>query len=327
MFENLELMDVVSAAALFGFLVAVVLIVGVLWHMRSRKRTEKVEQRLGMATSSDGVNRQLHLWLDGQRASMVVPAGPSRLTLGQRLERMRRDAGWAGSCSGLILSLVGLVVACFIVGYVLLQSLMFAAVAAAAAAAAWHAYMQWRIGRRSSLYDRQLVDALQLAARSLRAGHPLAGAFQLIAEDLDDPVKSVFSKICQQQEMGVSLQAALQQAGTDASSDDMRLFATSVSIQLRAGGNLADMMDRISFVIRERIRLSRRVNVLTAQTQFSKRILLGLPFLLFGALYLIQPDYMGTFQDTTEGMYMLGGAALSLLVGAYTMNRMAKIEY
>jgi tight adherence protein B len=107
----------------------------------------------------------------------------------------------------------------------------------------------------------------------------------------------------------------------------MKLFATSVAIQLRSGGNLADMMDRLVAVMRDRIRLNRRARVLTAQTQFSKRVLIILPFAIFVLLNVLRPGYMEPLYTTPMGKGLLTAAAVSLVVGVWIMNRMAALRY
>jgi tight adherence protein B len=100
-----------------------------------------------------------------------------------------------------------------------------------------------------------------------------------------------------------------------------------VVIQLNSGGNLADMMERLANVIRERQRLARRVKVLTAQTQFSKRVLLSLPFLIFVVLNLINPNYMRPLYTTFPGQMILLAAGLGLLLGWVTMNWLSKLAF
>src|SRR5688500_14227040 len=158
-----------------------------------------------------------------------------------------------------------------------------------------------RIASRASLFERQLVDSLELAARSLRAGHPLTGAFRLISEEIGAPVGRIFAEVCQHQGMGASLDRAMRAAAPATPSDDFKLFATSIVIQLQSGGNLAEMMERLAYVMRERMRLARRVRVLTAQTQFSKRILLALPFIIFVILNMLNPKYMQPLYSTSTG--------------------------
>ena len=116
-------------------------------------------------------------------------------------------------------------------------------------------WMQRRIVQRMMLFEGQLIDGLELEARSLRAGHPLAASFQLIADEIKPPVSTVFGEICQRQTLGVSMEEALRLAAARSGSADLNLFSASVIIQIRSGGNLADMMDRLACVVRDRRRL------------------------------------------------------------------------
>jgi tight adherence protein B len=100
-----------------------------------------------------------------------------------------------------------------------------------------------------------------------------------------------------------------------------------VIIQVRSGGNLADMMHRLADVIRDRMRLKRRVRVLTAQTQLSKRVLLVLPFLLFGVLNLLNPTYMMPLYTTSMGRTLLVVAGTGLMLGVWVMNRLSVLKY
>jgi tight adherence protein B len=104
------------------------------------------------------------------------------------------------------------------------------------------------------------------------------------------------------------------------------LFATSIVIQLRSGGNLAEMMERLAYVIRERMRLARRVRVLTAQTQFSKRILLLLPIVIFVILNMLNPEYMHPLFSSSAGQKILFVAASGLLIGSWMMNKLSVLK-
>ena len=110
-------------------------------------------------------------------------------------------------------------------------------------------------------------------------------------------------------------------------SPELRLFSTSVAIQLQSGGNLAELMDSLAAVIRSRMRLSRRVRVLTAQTQFAKRTLIAVPIILFFVLNIMSPEYMQTFYTTTNGKFLLIGAASMVLLGAWVMNKLAVLRF
>ena len=126
--------------------------------------------------------------------------------------------------------------------------------------------------------------------------------------------------------MGRSIEEAIRAAADRSASEDLKLLATSVSIQVRSGGNLAEMIDRLADVIRERIRLNRRMRVLTAQTQFSKRILVALPLVLFVVVNIINPDYIEPMYSTTNGQILLAIAGAGIMAGSWVMNKMATLN-
>ena len=326
MWPEMKEMDLLAATTLAVLLLAVALMIALIRRMRRARRDRDLARRIHPSGELDGPTRQLHLWHEGVHVNVEVPVG-RRLTVAQRLATLKSRADLKISVTLLVLA-AALLSALSAAGmYTVTKNFLLAAVAGAAVVAGFVFFLSSRIDRCALRFESQLVDALQLGARSLRAGHPLLGAFQLISEDLEDPLRSIFVRICQQQEMGISLEAALQKACEENHSQDFRLFATSVAIQSRMGGNLADMMDRVAVVIRERIRLNRRVRVITAQTQLSKRILLAIPFVLFLALHLLRPGYMSVFHDTLAGQVALGVAAAGLVVGAWVMNRMVRVEW
>lgn len=201
-----------------------------------------------------------------------------------------------------------------------------AGVAGAVLLAFW-IYLNKCISRQRARFENQLADAMQLIARSLRAGHPVLGSFQLVANELEPPTSTMFASVCQQQAMGKNLETALREAADASTSEDARLFAASIAVAMRSGGDLADMMDRMSAVITDRIRLGRHARVLTAQVQLNKQVLLALPFFLFILLYLMRPGYLRPLLDTSIGNIMLAGGIASMLTGAWIMNRMARIRY
>jgi tight adherence protein B len=326
-FQFQSTQDLIIAVSVFGLVFTLWLICFFIWYLRRSVRTHKIEERLGLLDPEMGQEKILRLWHDRGESTVAVPGSQRRPSLLERLDQLRRDAGWELPAPMILLSLLGTVVVAGVFLFTLTQSLLPGVGTAAGILMLFWLYLRRSINRREALFERQFVDALELAARSLRAGHPLVGALQLISEEVTPPVSTVFREICQQQSLGVSLEEALQSVASKSSSDDFKLFATAVIIQLRTGGNLADMMDRLAAVIRERLRLNRRVRVLTAQTQFSKRVLLALPFVIFVVLNAINPDYMLPLYTTPMGRLLLGCAALGLLCGAWTMNRLAVLRY
>jgi len=313
--------------SVFGLIAAVWVGAVMLWVLYRSRQRQRIERRLWAGQDQhNAAERVLRLWHEGKAAETVVPGGAA-LTLGQRLELIRRHAGWQTPLQQIILRLLACVSLLSLLVLLVTRNLLLAGATAAVAIIGFRGYLMYCINRRQALFEKQLIDALDLGARSLRAGHPLSGAFRLISEEIDAPLNAVFAEIVDQESFGVSIQQALAQAASRSLSPDMRIFAASVIIQLRSGGNLADMMDRVAWVIRDRMRLNRRARVLTAEAQLSKWVLLALPIGLFVALNLMNRQYMQPFFDTFEGGMMLLVGGVMLAIGTWIMNRMSVLKY
>jgi tight adherence protein B len=257
----------------------------------------------------------------------VVRQLDGKPSLSERIHILFVKAGFDGDPKPFVMSVVGFVILAGALTFVVTTNIIMALAACGGVVVGAWWYLGFRVAKREALFENQFVDAMGLASRSLRAGHPLLGAFQLISEELGDPVKSLFSAICQQHTMGLKLEEAIERVSLQSPNRDVQLFATAVTIQLRSGGNLAEVMERLASVIRDRVRIGRRIKVLTAQTQFSKRVLIALPIALFFALNLVSPDYMAPLLGTLIGKLMLGGAVLSLLIGVWAMNKLSVLKY
>jgi tight adherence protein B len=314
-----------AMAGAFG-LVMTVFAMGILWWThRQRQQVEQVRERLDPAITRKGA-RTLRLWHEGEEATALVPGREMRLTMRQKLNRFRLAAGWEATPRTLMIRLA-IIASLTVVGAALATARVMPPLVGGITVVVGFWWLGSRsINKRNRLFERQLMDGLELSSRALRAGHPLLAAFQLIAEEVPAPVGTLFSELCQQQAMGAGMEEALRRASVQSRSPDMKLFSATLAINLRTGGNMANVMDSLANVIRQRMRLSRRFRVLIAQTQFSKRILLGLPFAMFGVLNLISPEYISVLYDTDAGNLMMGFSLLSLLMGWFMMSRMATLK-
>lgn len=317
-------LNLVVGASVFGLVLAVWLIFLLAWYRRRSSRAQKVERRLRLGGENDTEAHTIRLWREEERG-----VGAATLKAGRRrsLARLLSDAGWQLGVSQLVIRLLGIMALVGGATFFWTGNLLAPTAIGGLVIIVFWMYLMHRIAQRASLFERQFLEALNVASRSLRVGHPLVGAFHLISEEFPDPVGPVFAEICQQHELGSGLDVALRRAAETSPSTDMKLFATSVAIQMRTGGNLADMMERVAHVIRDRMRLGRRIRVLTAQTQLSKRILIALPFVIFLVLFLINPTYMTPLFTHWVRQAMLTIGAVSLMLGALIMNRLAVLRY
>ncbi len=319
-------LDLIVVASVFVLVLAVWAMAVCLWSSRRFSLIQRLERRLGLGAPSDESGRVLRLWQDGKETTTRV-AGERRSSHWRRLQELHRSTGWEQPIRTIGLGLVGIWLLVLVTGLAVTASLLISVGLSLVVPAGLWAYMQSRIKRRQSLLEGQFVEALELAARSLRAGHPMVGSFRLISEEMSPPVSLIFEEMCQLQEYGASLKDAIHESTANSGSNDLKLFATAVGIQLDSGGNLAEMMYRLAHVTRDRIRLRRRVSILTAQTQLSKRVLIVLPFLLLAGLTILNGEYMAPLFYTKTGHYLLVAAGTGMAVGIWMMNRVARLRY
>ncbi|MFC1805461.1 type II secretion system F family protein [Planctomycetota bacterium] len=332
--EKAKLLDVVIAASVFALVLALWLEFALIWFRYRLARQRRVQERLlpglGTVAEDEGPTRlkALRLWRETQKDGGETGKPGRRKTLLGRIEQFLRDAGWEVPLHAFLIGLVGSVLLVFVVSYVFTGRLPTAILIAAGLPVVLHMVLQSRIRSREVLFQRQFLDALTLMAQSLRAGHPLGGALRFVGMQLEPPVGEVFRNICQQQTLGASLEGALRTEAGKTSSTDMQMFSTSVGVQVRSGGNLSDMMGRLADVIRERIRLSRRVRVVTAQARLGRTLIAAMPFLVLLFIQLRLPEYLDPLYHTTAGNIMLAAAMGALLLGIWVMNAIiAAVQY
>ena len=173
----------------------------------------------------------------------------------------------------------------------------------------------------------QLPDALEMMARSLRAGHALSAAFKLVASEAPAPVAVEFGKAFEQQNLGMPLdQAVVAMAQRVPGNADLRIFAVSVLVQHETGGNLVEVLEKIAETIRERYRFYGKLRALTAEGRLGGLILGGLPFVVAALLCMVNPGYMSELTTGTGQMILVAGT-LSWLCGVTWMYRIAQVEY
>ena len=328
---NLEayyILMIMGGASAFFLVFSLWTIALLVFYIRRGIQVQRMEERLGLAEPAGyDHHRVLRLWREGEYVSTVVPYRSLRGRIRLRMEQLRDALGWSVPLGVIAMGTVGAGVLAFFVITMVTGSFVIGVGAAVGTVLIPFMVAKHRLKKQAERFESQLADALALAARSLRAGHPLEGAFRLIGEELDPPVSTVFSEIVQQQALGLGMEEAIRRTAERSSSEDFDLFASSVVIQLRGGGNLAEMFERLSEVVRGRIRLHRRAKVLTAQTQLSKRILIAIPLVLFAGLYLTNAAYIEPLYTTTTGNILLAVAFVMLLLGSWVMNRIAQLRF
>ncbi len=187
-------------------------------------------------------------------------------------------------------------------------------------------WLSVRRGRRIRKITNQLPDVFDMMSQALRAGHSLGGAVQLIYEQMPPPIATEFAQVYHEQNLGIRIEDALQSMADRVDSLDVRFFVTAVMIQRQTGGDLAEVLDNISSVIRERIELAGMVRGLTAEGRLSGWVLLALPILVFLASMKLNPDYASVLFEEPLGRMLLLVAGGMQLVGLAMIRWIVNIK-
>ncbi len=180
--------------------------------------------------------------------------------------------------------------------------------------------------KRLKVFAAQLPDALELIARALRAGHSLAAGLNLVADEMPSPIGVEFSRAFEEQNLGVALDEALKNLTDRVPNLDLKFFATAVVLQRQTGGDLAEILDKIGYIIRERFKIWGQVQALTGEGRLSGIVLLGLPPLLFLVVYYLNPAYSMMLFEDPMGQQMLIGAGILQILGALTIRKIVNIK-
>jgi tight adherence protein B len=175
-------------------------------------------------------------------------------------------------------------------------------------------------------FQEQLPEALDLLSRAVRSGYALSAGLEVIAQEMTDPIKSEFAAVVDEVNLGLTLKEALYNLCERVPGMDMRFFAIAVLVQKETGGNIAEILDNISRLIRERFQFTQHVKALTAEGRYSAGILIALPIVMFIYMYFVNYDYIVTLWENQIGLYMIYGAAILQVVGAYFIKRIVTIE-
>jgi len=181
--------------------------------------------------------------------------------------------------------------------------------------------------RRILKFEEQFPEALALVSRALRAGHTFTTGLAMVAEEMPAPIGPEFKLLYDQQNYGMPLPDALKEFARRVLLLDARFFVTAVLIQRESGGNLAEILDNISTVIRDRFRVKRQIRVISAHARMTGFVLVGVPPALALILFLINPEHMGTLTRTPLGMQLIYAAITMQILGTLIIRRMVRLEY
>jgi tight adherence protein B len=188
------------------------------------------------------------------------------------------------------------------------------------------AYVAIRRGRRLQAFNDQLGDTINLMVNSIRAGYSILQAMRAVSDEMGPPASTEYGRVVQEVQLGIPLEEALKHMLRRVPSEDLDMMITAINVQREVGGNLAEVLESISFTIRERIRIQGEIRALTAQSRISGYMVAMVPVLLAAVIYLINPEFMGLLFEHTCGHIMIGVAVVGIGSGFFVISKVVDID-
>lgn len=284
------------------------------------------------------VNRRIAMLSRGSDPESVLVAlrraresenrlGETVPVLGGLLKTARRaDVGLTiGTVSLLLMALAAIIVVA-LARFTPLEAVAQIPIAVVCAYLAVRFWLKFKAKRRLDRFHEQLPDALDLIARSLRLGHPLSFSCSVVAREMPDPIGSEFGLASDEITYGMSVAEALDRLSDRFDSQDLRFLAVAVSIQAQGGGNLAEVIENLSTVVRSRFNMFRKINAITAEARWSGWFLSVFPVAMIFVVQTVRPDYFDALMEIPQFNLLALFAAFLLVVNILFMRMIVNIK-
>ncbi len=301
-----------------------VIAVGVLvWaYVSSRRSDALIEERLGIVEKEgeaeagarktpvgDALNRALATRGLGSNLATQLARADLKITVGEFLALT-----------------VILVVAGSVIAYLVRGDFIMAAVAGIAGFLAPRIYVSIARGRRLKAFSNQLGDTINLMVNGIRAGYSVLQAMEAVSKEMGPPVSDEFARVVREVQLGLTIEHAMDNMLRRVPSDDLDMMITAINVQREVGGNLAEVLDSISYTIRERVRIKGELMAMTGQSRISGYMVGLVPVALALFLYLINPTYIGQLVEHPCGYGMIGCAFIGITSGFAVMSKVMQID-
>jgi tight adherence protein B len=317
------------ALAVFFAVVLGTLAIALGWEWLQQQRRTTVVRRQLATLEDKSATRAGELLRGVQRSSALDPIVniAHRLGWGGPIERMLTHAGvkW-GVGTFLILTLGGaLGLALFVL--LLTGIVPLALLAGILGGAAPYAFVRHKKEQRLNRFEEALPESLDLLARAIRAGHPIASGIKLVSDEAPEPVAGEFQRTFEEQRFGLPFDDAMLSMADRVPLVDLRMLVTAVLIQREVGGNLAEVLDNLADVIRQRFTVRRQLRTYTAQGRMSGYILAALPIVIGGLIFAMNPTYVRVLFENPVGSLLLTVAIAMQLAGFFWIRHIVDIEF
>jgi tight adherence protein B len=297
-------------------------------HGSDAKR-ERLQKRLSEALMHSSHTEDLEVVLARNELMSEIPwlnRSLIRVQAALQLKRMLDQADLHITPSRLIMfsGMAGMLAA--LAASVLSISILLMIGAGVAAAAIPFIHVWWTRKKRFDRFLEHLPDSLDLMSRALSAGHAFSEAMHMVSSEMPEPIATEFRKTYEEQNLGLSLKLALENLTQRIPLLDLRMCVTAVLIQRETGGNLAEILEKVAYTIRERFRIMGDLKTLTTSSRMSAWLLCGLPIFVTIIITAMNPDYMAVLWKDYRGHYLIAAALFLQVTGMLIVRKILKIK-
>lgn len=303
-----------------------------------RSQANRLQNRLKLVTASAGQRRTVESTGDENRRRIVedtlreiqakerASGKPNaRPTL---IRRMRQAGiGWTRSTYLTVSVLVGMIGYVMAFSWMGIDAVSSVCIAVATGLLVPHAYVQNRRSRRMLAFSAEFPNALDTVVRGVQSGLALVDCLKIIATETQEPVKSEFAGVVHDQKLGLSLEEAMERMAARVPLPEANFFAILIAIQTRTGGNLAEALNNLSKILRDRKAIRAKIKALSAEAKASAGIIGSMPVGVGGILYFVSQDYVSLLFTTSTGNMALGFSAFMMMLGILIMRKMINFSF
>jgi tight adherence protein B len=318
-------MELVAVAGIFALVIALVVVPYYYFVLREEQKVlDRLKPRSAASRVLKGVLKE------EERLSSVEPIDAAlrrASAVTGPVQRMLDQAGVRMNLGTFLLISVTVPLAAFVVATAFTRMAMAGLAAAVVVAPLPWLYLRFARNQRTLKFEEQFPEAIDLVARALRAGHALPTGLGMVADEMPAPVGLEFRKLYDEQNFGLTLADALRNFAARIPVLDARFFVTAVLTQREAGGNLAEVLDNLAAVIRDRFKVKRQIRVISAHGRITGWVLTGLPPCVAVVTLFLSELHIQTLLGDPLGIRMLVTAGFMQVVGALIIRKIVNIEY
>ncbi len=305
------------------------LLLSTLWqHWADGAWLRRLGARRRASADGRGRDRPRLIEVAGEVRGQLAAALLEKLKLGRAAERLLETAALKWGAAGLLHRAIGV----FLVGFTAVTILTGNSVPplALGGGVVLGLLPLWYVRRKARLrvyaFEGQSPDCLEFISRSMRAGHAFSVAIEMVQHEFAEPLAAEFRRAFEEQNLGQGLEVVLQKLSKRVPSMDVRFFVSAVLLQKRTGGNLAELLDKLAHLIRERFKLRARIRAVSAQGLMSGRILAAIPLCVGLLMFVVNPQYARFFVDDPMGHKLLAAGLGLQCVGYLVIKKIVTIE-